>query len=268
MIFIILSCFQKELPPAQPVVIAPKIERYTVHYSALYDIKSSNSIYDPRQLEKNSLERILFDPEIFSKKAEKAAMEIWTREYLLSFLGQRGSSIIMPPVSTALHPRNRCPTAGCYAADPTVAFRELYFEVREEELSLVVNFVASNEIAVEIRDSDEEESLCGESLKTTVDYVEFGGVIQQLSSASVLAIIHEATLLPSLEQSRLELDVFSPESDRASFCAQLIEAFHGHPALRPNSRRYGQAAKIVLENGLGTLFSLQEKLNQESPSPR
>ena len=264
MLIFLLSCLQKE-PIKNPSVVVdtPIIENYRIKYSAMYDVKSSNSIYDLRQMEKGVLDYMLFDLDIFSKKSSKADLEVWTRESLFSYLGEKGVTVMMPPLSSELHPKNTCKPAGCYDAEPSIAFREVYFTVREEELPLVVNFVTKTDIAVEVRASDEEESLCDPGLQTTVDYIEFGGVLQRLSNASIVALIHEAALLPALGESVLALDVFSPEHHRKEFCEQIVAYFHQHPTLRPNNKRYGAAAQIVLDNGLNMLFEAQEPKKQE-----
>ena len=89
--FIFISCISKSVSTGiVPDVENPSLkEKYTVNYSALYDVRTGNSIHDKSQIGSETLTRILFEPAVFSAKAAQTDMKLWTREYLLSFLGSR-----------------------------------------------------------------------------------------------------------------------------------------------------------------------------------
>ena len=261
MLFWILltACFSTKLPPSLPT---QTFHNYKIDYSGLFGIPTSESLYDRRLVQDDTLNRVLFEPDIFVPRTETSTMSLWIRNRLLSYIGELGSVIVAPSLPADLDPRQPCPTGGCYTEAPTTVIRHVYFRFVTETIPVVVQQGGGETFVVLLRAHPEQKSLCSDDAQTTIEYAEFGAMLQRFNDGGVIGLIHEVSLLPKPEQSVVSIKV-PTTSGQKQFCETVLSTHAAHKALQPTDDAYQKTTRKVLKKAFAPIVVEQKKRMSE-----
>ena len=260
-----LGCIRPNLTPPIP----PSEQTYEVNYAALFDIQSSESLYDRRMVQHDTLNRVLLEPDIFLPRTADSEMDLWIRNLLLSHLGKMGTIILAPPLPETLNYKSPCPQGGCYEQNPTTIFRYVYFRFTKEDIPIVVEAGKDNKIEIFIRSHRNEQSICPKDFQASFEYAEFGATIQRVSDGALIALIHEVRLLPNPTKAPLSIPLPSWKTHNKDFCHLIGKYYMEHEALQPTSDAHQKTAKQVLQSAFSPLIEEQsQKIKQQTENPK
>ena len=238
-----LACVPKQTTPTEVIL---KAQDYQLDFASLFDIRSSLSLYDSRVALAQRMTRVQIEPSFLRTETKDSSTEPWTRNMLLQHLSKSGSIVIAPVPPTPINPQHPCPIGGCFAPSPTAILRDVYFNTHTDEIKVIVR-QGHQKIDIWIRQSDQEESICGEDFSLMVGYIEFNMLIQDVEDGRLLALIDEDMLLPAMDSSLIKATMPDYHSNKEAFCSDLSMLYNKELMELRSPRNYERAADNLMK---------------------
>ncbi len=242
--------------PKPDIVTLPAVveEPRELDFSEVMGMRSSQSLFDGRVLDASMMAKIQVEQAFLELDDSQLDMEPWTRQMMLSELGKRGS-LIYAPASGGDGTTAPARMGGELAeASPTVVFRQVKFNSGIDEIEAVVYPAEDGSYFIDLRNSDDEDSLCPEDFVLTVGFVRLQGLVLRSPDLAVAAVIDETVLLTGSSSMGTTEPLPDPAVDADRFCQGIQRTFAEHENFRRTPGRYYLTAQFVLDLELSFLY--------------
>ena len=206
---LLLACGPQPPPPAP----APQTVEVLIDFGTLYGGLSSSGVVNHSLVEPGLLSRVQVEDASLDLFAEDTGVVSWTRALLLNAFTSQGSVVLGPGWSGE---EGSTPEA-------TAWLRNVRFVPGEESVEVVVGPPGDEgRVAISMRQSKDEASLCPAELTLPVAYVELHATLQRARDQALVAVWHELAVVKVEAELSGRFTLPDPALAPEAFCAGVV----------------------------------------------